>query len=608
MKTTLSLYEELKRRNVLRVAAAYVMVSWLVIQVVETVFPAFGFGDAAVRIVTIILVIGLIPTFILSWVFEITPEGLKKDEDVDRSQPIAAHAGNKLDRIIMVVMALAIGYFAIDKFVMSESRDTSIAEEARQEGRNEALVESYGDNSIAVLPFVNMSDDASNEYFSDGISEELLNLLAKIPELRVISRSSAFSYKGKQIKLTEVARELNVAHILEGSVRKAGNQVRITVQLIEARTDTHLWSATFDRTLDDIFAIQDEIAAMVVEQLRVTLLGNAPQVEETEPEAYALFLQARYLGNQGSPDGMAQAVELLQQALAIDPEYAGAWRALAIVYVLQAGKALRPADEAYHMAREATVRALAIDPDFAKAYDALGWIAMAYDSDPVQAARHYERALDLAPTDGVIIGNAAALLIDLGRLDEAIVLGEYTAVRDPVNPTSHSNLGISYSFAARYDEAIESFQTALQLSPGHLGSHYNIGLVLLVKGRAEAALAEFAQEQIEHLRTQGQVLAYHDMDRRPDFEARLKELIKRWGDEYPSTVASVYAYTGDADAAFQWLEKSAAEESGGFGPLNPLLKSLHKDPRWLLLLESIGKSPAQLDAIEFEVTLPELNE
>jgi TolB-like protein/Tfp pilus assembly protein PilF len=472
----------------------------------------------------------------------------------------------------------------------------------------EAADDAAPNNSIAVLPFVNMSDDASNEYFSDGISEELLNLLAKIPELRVISRSSAFSYKGKQIKLTEVARELNVAHILEGSVRKAGNQVRITVQLIEARTDTHLWSATFDRTLDDIFAIQDEIAAMVVEQLRVTLLGNAPQVEETEPEAYALFLQARYLGNQGSPDGMAQAVELLQQALAIDPEYAGAWRALAIVYVLQAGKALRPADEAYHMAREATVRALAIDPDFAKAYDALGWIAMAYDSDPVQAARHYERALDLAPTDGVIIGNAAALLIDLGRLDEAIVLGEYTAVRDPVNPTSHSNLGISYSFAARYDEAIESFQTALQLSPGHLGSHYNIGLVLLVKGRAEAALAEFAQEQIEHLRTQGQVLAYHDMDRRPDFEARLKELIKRWGDEYPSTVASVYAYTGDADAAFQWLEKSAAEEAGGFGPLNPLLKSLHKHPRWLLLLESIGKSPAQLDAIEFEVTLPELNE
>ena len=220
--------------------------AWLGIQVAETIFPAFGFGDAAIRLVVIVFAIGLIPALVVSWVFEITPEGLKKEKDIDRTTSITNKTGKQLDRIIMVVLALALGYFAIDKFALSPQRQAeelaTATKEAHKEGRSEALVESYGDKSIAVLPFVNMSSDEEQEYFSDGISEELLNLLTKIPELRVISRSSAFSYKGKDIKLTEIAKELNVAHILEGSVRKAGKLVRITVQLIEARSDTHLWS------------------------------------------------------------------------------------------------------------------------------------------------------------------------------------------------------------------------------------------------------------------------------------------------------------------------------------------------------------------------------
>jgi TolB-like protein len=236
----MSLYAELKRRNVLRVGAAYVVTAWLIIQVVETIFPAFGFGDAAVRIATIVLAIGLVPALILAWAFELTPEGLKKDEDVDRTLPVSVKAGKRLDRMILVVLALALGYFAFDKFVLDPARDAALVEEATQQARSDALVESYGDKSIAVLPFVNMSDDAGNEYFSDGISEELLNLLARIPDLRVIARTSSFAFKGKDLTAREIARELEVAHVLEGSVRKAGDRVRITAQLIEARSDTHL--------------------------------------------------------------------------------------------------------------------------------------------------------------------------------------------------------------------------------------------------------------------------------------------------------------------------------------------------------------------------------
>jgi adenylate cyclase len=246
---------------------------------VLTTFPLFGYGDTPARMVVIVLAIAFIPSLFLSWTFEITPEGLKRDADVDHDLSITQVTGKKLDRIILVVLALALAYFAFDKFVLDPARDAELVEETVQKARSDALVESYGDKSIVVLPFVNMSSDEEQEYFSDGLSEEMLNLLAKIPELRVTSRSSAFAFKGEKIDIPAVAEKLGVAHILEGSVRKAGNQVRITAQLIEARSDTHLWSETYDRSLDDIFAIQDEIAAAVVAQLKITLLGAPPVIK-----------------------------------------------------------------------------------------------------------------------------------------------------------------------------------------------------------------------------------------------------------------------------------------------------------------------------------------
>jgi adenylate cyclase len=609
----MSFFAELKRRNVIRVGAAYVVLAWLVIQVAETIFPLFGYGDAPARIVVVVLAIAFIPALTFAWAFELTPEGLKKESEVDRSQSVTPQTGKKLDRVIMVMLALGLAYFAFDKFVLHPQREAAKDEQfagqverAKQQGRTEALVESYGDQSIAVLAFDDMSQAGDQEYLSDGIAEELLNLLAKIPELRVISRSSAFSFKGKDLPLTEIAQQLNVAHILEGSVRKAGNRVRITAQLIEARSDTHLWSETYDRQLDDIFAIQDEIAVVVVEQLKLTLLGAAPHVQEVDPDAYALVLQARHLGRLGSAESYEHSNELYAQALAIEPDYAAAWDGLAVNYRSQANFGLRTSEEAYALVLEAAHKALAIDPGYAPAHGRLGWRAMIYENDLAAAARHFERALELSPDDLGIISDAAVLLFILGRIDETITLEEYVVARDPLNSTSHYNLAASYHVSGRSDEAIVSYRTALRLSPDRIAARYYLGLALLIKGEAEAALDEMQQEKEPSSRRHGLALAYHALGQPEMADAALAELIEQHGREAASRIASVLAYRNEADRAFEWLDKAVEYGETGLTEitLDHLFSSIHEDPRWRPLVERIGSSPEQLDAIKFDVTLP----
>jgi len=609
----MSFFAELKRRNVLRVGAAYVVAAWLLIQVAETIFPLFGYGDTPARIVVVVLAIGLIPALIFAWAFELTPEGLKKESEVDRSQSVTPQTGKQLDRVIMVVLALGLAYFAVDKFVLHPQREAAKneqvagqVEEARQQGRTEALVESYGEKSIAVLAFDDMSPDKDQEYLSDGIAEELLNLLAKIPDLRVISRSSAFFYKGKDVKLDQIAEELNVAHILEGSVRKAGNRIRITAQLIDARSDTHLWSETYDRTLDDVFAIQDDIAATVVAQLKVTLLGEVPQMEETDPEAYALFLQARQLGRLGTVEAVEQSNALFQQVLAIAPSYPAAWTGLATNYVNMATFGLLPWHEGYAKARELAEKALAIDPDHAPAQSSLGWIAMMHDNDLAQAARHFERSLQLDPANPDLLGNATALLLALGRVDEAIAAHKRATARDPVNPLSHSSLGLAYLSAGRWDDAIAPLETALRLSPGALGARYPIGVALLMKGEPEIALEWFSSEGDESLRVTGQALALYTLGRQDEYQARRDELIERWGDQWPLQVTDVYAWTGDHDRVFEWLDRAFVQGHSSLAalPLRFFYQPLRADPRWREFLERVGGTPEQLEAIKFEVALP----
>ena len=601
----MTLIEELKRRNVIRVGIAYVVTAWLVIQVVETLFPVFEFSHQSVRVVVIILAIGLVPTLLFAWAFELTPEGLKREKDVDRDRSITRQTGKRLDRWVIAVLTLALAYFAVDKFVLDPARDSSREASARQEGRSEAMVDSFGDRSIAVLPFVRMSSDVEQEYFSDGISEELLNSLASVPELRVISRTSAFSFKGKDIEISEIAERLNVAHVLEGSVRKAGNRVRITAQLIEARSDTHLWSETYDRQLDDIFAIQDEIAAEVMDQLKITLLGAKRDTQEVDPEAYKLYLQAIYLFHLGT-DNFEQPEELFKQALAIEPLFIAAWHGLAANYLQQVNIGTLPGEQGFALALEAIEKILAIEPESGRAQDLLGWIAMRRDSDLSLAAVHFQRALEADPANEDYIRHGAGLLQLLNRLDESLVLAEELASRDPVNSNRQFGLGIAYYRAKRWDESIAAFQTSLKLSPDYLRSHFYIGVCLLFKGEMSVALEEMAKENLEERRTMGMALINYSLGRTEEYQASLTELIERWGVAQPRDVARVYAYANDKDNAFLWLDRAVELKTPGLNRvlMYPLLQNLHSDPRWESFLARIGSSPAQLDAIEFEVRLP----
>jgi TolB-like protein len=329
-----SLFTELKRRNVFKVAAAYVIVGWLIMQVGEVMAPALHLPQWINSALAFFIILGFPFAMFFAWAFEMTPDGLKKEKDVDRSQSITGHTGKKLNGMIVGLLVLALGYFAFDKFVLDPQRDAELVS-ATQEATEQTMTaaaqkpDAPEDNSIAVLPFVNMSDDASNEFFSDGITEELLNLLAKIPELRVTSRSSAFSFKGQNVDIPTVAEKLNVQHVLEGSVRKAGNRVRITAQLIEAGSDIHMWSETYDRELDDVFAIQDEIARKVVDVLQVRLLGKVPETTETSSQAYALYLKGRHFMTQRDDAATAASAEAFRRAIEIDPGYAPAWAGLA---------------------------------------------------------------------------------------------------------------------------------------------------------------------------------------------------------------------------------------------------------------------------------------
>jgi len=369
-----------------------------------------------------------------------------------------------------------------------------------------------------------------------------------------------------------------------------------------------MWSETWDRSLDDIFAIQDEIAADVAQQLKVTLLGTAPTVVETDPEAYALYLQARQLSHQITIENLEQSVALYQRALSIDPDYAAAWAGLAASYTIQTGNGLRSIDEGVLLASDAANRALAIDPEYAAAYAALGQVEQTLNNDLTAAAPYLSQALRLEPTNPDIIIRAATLARDLGRLDEASALFEYAVARDPVNSSGHHNLATVYLWNGRLDESIASYRTALALSPGRISSQYGIGSALLLEGDAEAALEAFALEEgDEEYRVKGMALAYHDLGRNAEFDSAFRELRDTWGERWPSEVAHVYAWIGDPDAAFEWLDRSVQQNEDGLGSqyLRPLLAPLHDDPRWTAFRELTGTSDEQLAAIEFEVTLPQ---
>jgi len=581
-----NLFTELKRRNVIRPAILYVGAVWALAQGISQLGPSVGAPEWATRWFLVAAGIGFPFWIAFAWFYEFTPEGLKRESEIDAAESIPHHTGRKLDFAIIGVLAVAVVLLLTDRFVL-------------RHGVNETISET----SIAVLPFVDMSQAKDQGYFSDGISEELLNLLTKVPQLKVAARTSSFSFKGKGMEIREIARQLHVANVLEGSVRRSGEQLRITAQLVRAAEGYHLWSETYDRKMDDIFKIQDEIAGEVVKELKVKLLGAAPKARTTDPKAYVLYLQARELGLQGTAEAFAKSDALFRQVLQIDPRYAPAWDELARNFSDKTGMGLLSNQEGFALAREADEKALQIDPDYAPTHASLGWIAMYGDNDLAGAARHFQRALALDPTDVRVLRNATTFLQNLGRVDEALALAEALVRRDPVNVTSLFNLGTDQRQAGRYDAAIASLRTALSLSPGQANLHDQLGLALMLKGDATAALTEIEQEKSEVWRMIALPMAYCALGRKADADAALDALIAKYEKDAPYNIAYVYAFCGDADKAFEWLDRAITYHDGGLGGIvtENLFDKIHSDPRWLPFLRKIGKAPDQLAKIEFKV-------
>jgi len=556
-------FAELKRRHVVQVGIAYLVIAWGIAQVAELVLDTFETPPWLMQLVLVILACGLPVALVLSWLYTLRAGKLQREA----SQPQAVEAS-------------------------AEQNDAA------------AMVVTENE-SIAVLPFVNMSSDPEQEYFSDGIAEELLNLLAKIPELRVAARTSAFSFKGKDVDIPEIAQRLKVAHVLEGSVRKSGHRIRITAQLIKADNGYHLWSETWDRTLEDIFAVQDEIAAEVAQQLRLTLLKTPPTTEETNPEAYALYLQARHLTRLKSAAGYQQALALLEQALGIAPDYAPAWAERANVLNKQVAYGLIPCDDGCALSQEAAMQALALDPDCPQAHAELGYAA-AIDRDFAVTAHHLRAALAGEPTDPEILGYAALIAQCMGRFDTARTLYEYVIARDPANPATRNNLGYMLYSLGDLDLAIEQWRTALQLSPGQNCTWASIAVAQLQQGNISAALESGEKENDEAYRNGARALIYFAMGEQEKSDAALAGLIESSERETAYNIAFIFSYRGEMDRAFEWLDKALHYKDSGLPQINiePLAKNLRNDPRWDAFINKAGIAQQQLDAIEFDIRPP----
>jgi len=464
--------------------------------------------------------------------------------------------------------------------------------------------------SIAVLPFVNMSRDEENEYFADGLAEELLNVLAKIKGLRVASRTSAFSFKGTRSDTPTIAQKLGVAHLLEGSVRKAGNRVRITAQLIEVATDSHLWSETYDRELTDVFAVQDDIAQSVVIELRRALLGasaadghganaakevvsevaQAAQGRGDDVAAYQLYMQGRAHVSRYTREDNTRAIELFRQAVALQPGLALAWAGISTAYnqAVATGWAL-PA-EGYERARAAAERALALAPDLVEGHVALGHVRASGDLDWKGADASFRRAIELAPGSTAGLYSASWLAKCFGRTDEAIALARRVVELDPLTARSHSNLAYLLAESGALDEAEAALAAALRLLPDGPKQNAVLGRIRLYQGRHAEALAAFEQAKVNWERKTGIALALFALGKRSEADAALQAIVDQDAETSAIQIAEIHAFRNEPDAAFHWLERAFVQHDHGVSLLrgNAIFRRLYGDPRWLPYLAKIG--------------------
>ena len=474
---------ELKRRNVFRVTVLYVIIAWLLLQVADIVIPALSIPDWGIRFVLVILALGFPLAVFFAWAFELTPEGLKREKEVDRTQSMTPRTGRKLDVIIICFLLVAVAVLVLDNYVFVKPEEPT------------PVVIDDSVKSIAVLPFVNLSDDPANEYFSDGLAEELLNVLVRVDEIRVASRTSSFQFKGQEIGIPEIARELKVNHIVEGSVRKAGNRVRVTAQLIDVTDDRHLWSNTYEREFEDIFAIQDEIAEKIVEALKIALGGEearalAQSSRQTQDlEAFELYLQGKHLWRQRNVPALRESIDKLEQVIAIDPGFARGYSALALVWAVYPSYS-DETDWAFATARAGDYarRAIELDDSLANPYAVLGLIAE-WSLRWMDAEDKYKKAISLQSEEATPYHWYAIGLFRLGRVEAALeqILKAYEL--DPGNGSITGWVGQIYLALDQAETALDYYNRAYEI--GWQNAQFSLRLAYLQQGDFKKATENY---------------------------------------------------------------------------------------------------------------------
>src|SRR5262249_37014142 len=495
MSDKLSFLSELKRRNVYKVAAAYIVVSWLLIQAASILFPTFDAPAWAMKVLVALLVLCFPVALVLSWAFEITPEGIKLESEIDPKKSITRKTGRKIVGLTIAVAIVAAGLLVFQ--MVGRDRWARLSENA-EGGRPPAAAGSLPipAKSIAVLPFDNLSRDPDNAYFCEGVQDEILTRLAKVADLKVISRTSTQHFKSAPDNLTQIAKQLGVAHILEGSVQKAGDQVRVNVQLVNGLNDAHLWADTYDRKLNDIFAVESEIAKAIADMLQAKLSGSEKHAIAARPtessEAHQLYLKGRFFWNKRTGNDLRKSIDYFQQAIAADPNYALAYAGLADAYAFLPGYTAGSPQDSYPKSIAAAKKALELDDTLAEAHTALAIATWLYDFDFSQANREFQRAIELNPNYAIAHQQYGNILLSaLGRFDEAITEAKRAVELDPLSLVINSDLAVDYFFARRYDEAITQLRKTLEMDPGYYYAYVNLGQALDLKGARDAAIAEY---------------------------------------------------------------------------------------------------------------------
>ena len=575
-------FAELKRRNVYKVAVAYAVVGWLVMQIAATVVPALHLPDGITTAVVVLTLLGFPIAVVIAWAFEMTPTGMKRTENVSSDEYIPQWSARKFAALIVTIALLAAGLLV---FQMLRNKSAFPARPAAS-----AVLE----KSIAVLPFLNESGDRGDEYFSDGLSEELIAALAQISDLKVIGRSSSFRFKGKNEESKTIGEKLGVSTLLEGTVRKQADQVRIVAELVNAADGRELWSRTFNRGLMDIFAVQAEIAGAVATSLELTLLGKEDKplkdAATQNVEAHNAYLQGHFYFQRRNFEDYRKAVGFFDEAIRLDPDYALAYAKRSEAWTFIADQSSQKQKEAWMAARNDAEKAVATDPRLAEAHAALGWVRFFVEWKFEDGLAELRRAKQLSPGNPTANDLLARVLVYLGQMQEAEQLAGQALEFDPLTFSARSNLARILFAEGKLDEADAAARKAAELQPTAASSHRWQVCVAVLRGDGEAALREARLEPNDGYRRFELALAHYARGDRPAADAALAELIAQDRDFEAYQIAEVYAWRGETEKAFEWLQIAFDDHDTGILSLliDPLLRSLRQDSRYHSLLVKTG--------------------